>query len=101
MKHQPESKSVIEGQLLYNEIVNLIALLKDNSRFIYMPQERRLWTTTDVANYLGITYKYASEWIVTHHTFPDALRIPTKNGKRGHPRWYASEVMDWVAEQKE
>lgn len=60
-----------------------------------------LWNTKGVADYLGVTYKYASEQVVTHHTFPGALRLPTKKSTKGHPRWYAGEVIAWVAIHKE
>ena len=60
-----------------------------------------LWNTTDVANYLKVSYRYASEYIVTHHTFPNALRLPTQNHTKGHPRWYAAEVIAWAARYQE
>ena len=60
-----------------------------------------LWNTTDVAEYLKVSYRYASEYVVTHHTFPNALRLPNKNGRKGHPRWYASEVVEWAARYQE
>lgn len=60
-----------------------------------------LWTNSEVADYIGVTYKYANEYIVTHHTFPHPIRLPNKHGKTGNPRWYAGEVIDWVAKYRE
>lgn len=60
-----------------------------------------LWNTSDVADYIGIAYKYASEHIVTLHTFPNALRLPTRKETKGHPRWYAGDVIAWVSNHKE
>jgi hypothetical protein len=60
-----------------------------------------LWSTQDVADYLGHSYRYTSEYMVTHHTFPPAMRLPTKKNTKGHPRWYAGQVIAWVADNQE
>ncbi|MGH1486987.1 MAG: hypothetical protein ACRBCI_12265 [Cellvibrionaceae bacterium] len=79
----------------------LIAATLDKKITPKISSEITLWNTANIAEYLGVTHKYTSEYIVTHHTFPNAIRIPTKNGKKGHPRWYAGEVVEWVKKYKE
>lgn len=90
----------------YNEDIiarleQLIAAILDTKTKTPISLDVALWNTSDVAEYLKISYRYASEYIVTHHTFPNALRLPNKKEKKGHPRWYAIEVIKWVAGYKE
>ena len=63
--------------------------------------EIALWNTQEVADYFKASYRYTSEYIVTNHTFPGAIRLPNKEGKKGHPRWYAREVVEWAAKYQE
>lgn len=84
-------------EIIISRLDQLIAAVINTKTAPQIKIELTLWNTSDIANYLDVTYKYASEYIVTHHTFPGAMRIPTKNGKKGHPRWYAGEVIQWVS----
>lgn len=59
-----------------------------------------LWDTSDIADYIGNSYKYTSEYIVTHHTFPNAIRLKNRKGNPGRPRWYSKEVIERVATHK-
>ena len=79
-------------------IVSAVISLKPREQ---LQLKHTLWNCTQVAEHIGVTYKYANEYIVSHHSFPVAVRLPTKNGKQGHPRWYAQEVIDWVAKNRE
>lgn len=88
-------------EMIVSRLDQLIAAVINTKTAPQIKIELTLWNTSDVADYLGVTYKYASEYIVTHHTFPSAMRIPTKNGKKGHPRWYAGEVIQWVSSFQE
>lgn len=84
-----------------DKLDQLIAAVLDTKLTPKLRTDSVLWNTAEIANYLGVTYKYTSEYIITHHTFPCAMRVPTKNGKKGHPRWYAGEVIAWVAKHRE
>lgn len=64
----------------------LISVIIDEKISPKIPINKALWNTKQVADYLGLTYKYTGEHIVTHYTFPNALRMPTKNESRGYPR---------------
>ena len=86
---------------IINRLDTLIAATLDKKITPKISSDITLWNTANIAEYLGVTHKYTSEYIVTHHTFPNAIRIPTKNGKKGHPRWYAGEVIEWVKKYKE
>ncbi|MCO7225062.1 hypothetical protein [Pleionea sp. CnH1-48] len=84
-----------------NKLEQLISITLDCKVVPKVNLDMALWNTQDVANYIGVTYKYTSEYIVTHHTFPNALRMPSKNQTKGRPRWYAGEVIKWVASHQE
>ena len=66
-----------------------------------IPPENALWDIKDISEYIRISYKYTSEYIVSHHRFPIPIRLSTKDGRKGHPRWYAKEVMAWVQENRD
>ena len=87
--------------LISVKLDELIAAVLNSKITAKVGLEATLWNTTDVANYLKVSYRYASEYIVTHHTFPNALRFPTQNRTKGHPRWYAAEVIAWAAKYQE
>ena len=74
----------------------LIAVILDSKLRPRIQPDVILWDTKDISEYIGISYKYTCEYIVSHHKFPCAIRLPTKDGRRGHPRWYARDVIEWV-----
>jgi hypothetical protein len=53
------------------------------------------WTGEECANYFKVEKRTFMERIATHHTFPNPARVPTSDGRRCHPRWYAGEVIEW------
>lgn len=66
-----------------------------------VPLDIELWTIRHIAAYLHRTEKVTSERIVTLVGFPHAIRLPTKDGRRGNPLWRAAEVVEWVGKHKE
>ncbi len=84
-----------------DKLDQLIAAVLDTKMTPSISLDITLWNTSDVANYLKVSYRYTSEYVVTHHTFPNALRLPNKNDRKGHPRWYAAEVIAWAAHYQE
>ncbi|MCO7225069.1 hypothetical protein [Pleionea sp. CnH1-48] len=82
---------------LFSKFEQLIGAVLDSKVAPKVDIDKTLWETQDVANYLKLSYRYTSEYVVTHHTFPNALRFPTRNNTKGHPRWYAGEVIAWAA----
>lgn len=98
---EEKSKMVNDENLIISKLDELIAVLYKKNSTPSLGMEFTLWNNTDVASYIGVTYKYANEYIVTHHTFPNAIRLPTKSNSLGHPRWYAKEVIEWVSKNRE
>lgn len=96
-----ELQSDHSSDLIGVKLDELIAAVLNTKFTPKVGLDMTLWNTTDVANYLKVSYRYASEYIVTHHTFPNALRLPTQNKTKGHPRWYAAEVITWAAGYQE
>ena len=86
---------------IMDRLDQLIAAVLDNKSTPQIGLDVTLWNTTEVAEYFKVSYRYASEYIVTHHTFPNALRLPNKHNRKGHPRWYANEVIQWAANYQE
>jgi hypothetical protein len=82
----------------FDELINAVLDTKLSPK---LNLEVMLWSTQDVADYLSLSYRYTSEYIVTHHTFPHAMRLPTKKNTKGHPRWYAAQVIEWAATHQE
>lgn len=64
------------------------------------PIERTLWSSDDCADYLRVSPRHFMDRIACQHTFPNPVRVQTAEGKRGHPRWYAGEVMKWVEKHR-
>ncbi len=89
------------SELIVERLDQLIAATLDTQSRPQLSLDITLWDTRNIADYLGRAYKYTNEYIVTHHTFPNAIRISIKDGKKSHPRWYAGEVIEWVAQNKE
>ena len=61
-----------------------------------VPLDIALWSADDVAVYLGMTTKTVSNHVVTLPGFPQAIRLPSRTGGRGHPRWKAGDVIAWA-----
>ncbi len=60
-----------------------------------------LWCANDIAEYLKFSYKYTTEFIISHPSFPNAIRVSTtKSDKKCRPRWYVKDVKVWVAKHK-
>ncbi len=85
---------------LNQKIDDLLAKLDSknvNQSLIY---EHTLWDTATIAEYIGVSHKYAGEYLVTHHRFPNAVRVENNRGRKGFPRWYAKEVIAWVSQHR-
>ena len=91
----------ISNATVISKLDELIAVVIDSKYKSKVGLDNTLWNTKDIADYIGMSYKYVHEQIVSIHTFPEAIRLPTKKTKNGHPRWYAAEVISWVAKYRE
>jgi predicted DNA-binding transcriptional regulator AlpA len=68
---------------------------------IEKPEPDGLWKSTECADYLRVSHRQFVDRIMCLPSFPKPIRLPTKTGGKGHPRWYKQEVKKWVKEQKE
>ncbi len=57
-----------------------------------VPFDARLWTASDIGVYCDVSHRTVAERWAPRPDFPRAVRVAG-----GHPRWYASEVIEWVA----
>ncbi len=53
---------------IVNKLEELTAVVLDSKVSAKMTLDLTLWSTKDIAAYVGVSYKYASEHLVTHHT---------------------------------
>lgn len=97
-KHQNTEYVTIEA--LNIKLDKLIEVVSSRDLKSLEVNEYTLWDNAKVSEYVGVSYKYCNEYIVTHHAFPNPLRVENCLGKKGHPRWYAREVIHWVSEYR-
>lgn len=64
------------------------------------PPDKVIWTAEQCAEYLGISRRHYVDKVSKSWGFPAAIKLPTDTGSRGHDRWYAIDVQDWVSKQK-
>ena len=60
-----------------------------------IPLEAQYWAVKDIAAALRVSESQVYQRIVCQPSFPKPRRIPTTEG-RGHPRWRAVEVLEWI-----
>lgn len=59
-----------------------------------------VWDATDVAAYCKVRPRTVLEEYVKAPGFPEAIRPKLDGGRRGHPRWQATEVRAWWGKQR-
>ena len=62
--------------------------------------KNELWAASDIARYMRLSTSSIQSRVICRKDFPRAVRIPTDNGMGGR-RWYAKEVKEWVARNRE
>ena len=55
-----------------------------------------LWGVSEIADYLKLSEQHVRDNYVSRPEFPKAVRLPGKDGRRGHPRYKAAEVIRWA-----
>lgn len=64
------------------------------------PADKIIWTADQCADYLGISRRHYVDKVSKTWGFPAAIKLPTEIGSRGHDRWYAVDVQQWVSQHK-
>ena len=63
-------------------------------------EKAELWNASDVARYMRLSTSSVQSRVIARKDFPRAVRIPTDGGSGGR-RWYAREVKQWIARNRE
>lgn len=66
-----------------------------------VPLELQLWSLQQCADYLGRHIETVRETMASLPSFPRAIRLPARPGKRGHALYNAGEVIKWAHSFKE
>lgn len=66
-----------------------------------IPVELDLWSSKEIAAYLKRDIRVVREKICIMPGFPQAIRIPSPSGGKGHPLWKAAEIIDWATSFQE
>jgi predicted DNA-binding transcriptional regulator AlpA len=61
-----------------------------------IPIEVDLWGTKEIAAYLKMIASQVGQRYAPRPDFPKAIRLPTHDGHRSHPRWKAVDVIAWA-----
>lgn len=64
------------------------------------PADKIIWSADNCADYLGVSRRHYVDKVSKTWGFPAAIKLPTETGSRGHDRWYAVDVQQWVAQHK-
>ena len=73
----------------------ILAELKSQTVYHY-----EIWNADDIGKFLRLSRSSVQSRIICRKDFPRAIRIPTDNGSGGR-RWYANEVREWIAKNRE
>ena len=66
-----------------------------------IPLSVDLWGPDEIAAYLKMARRTVSEKITKLPGFPQSIYLPSGGPGRGHPRWKAKEVIEWVQKYQE
>jgi hypothetical protein len=55
-----------------------------------------LWTVKEISAFLKRSVRHTRDRIVKSSGFPTEVLIPSPNGGRSNPLWYADDVLNWV-----
>ena len=64
------------------------------------PADKVIWTAEQCAEYLGMSRRNFVDRVSKSWEFPAAIKLPSETGSRGHDRWYAIDIQNWVSTHK-
>jgi len=67
---------------------------------LQIPLEKQCWNAEECAAYLKMNKKTFLNSYAPHPKFPKAFRPKRADGGRGFPLWRATEVIEWLFNQK-
>lgn len=66
-----------------------------------IPIDVALWNAADCAAYLRTSESSFYSRVACLPGFPQPIRLPRPDGRKGHPRWKAREVIEWAERHQE
>lgn len=66
-----------------------------------LPLDVDLWGADEIARYLKMSKSQVTQRYIPRPDFPRAIRLPTADGHRSHPRWKAQEVIEWASRHQD
>jgi len=85
------------GQPISPDLIDRLAAAIAMHTARRIPLAVDLWSNAEIAAYLKVDQRQVSERYSCLPGFPRAIRI----GGKGHPRYRAAEVIEWVEGQME
>lgn len=82
-------------QAIDEEQINQLATTIAHRMHIMQTNEP-LWDAQDCADYMKVSRRHFVDRIANSPGFPKRVQLPTAEGRRGHPRWFAKEVEAWL-----
>jgi hypothetical protein len=86
--------TALPGDPLINTLQDILAELRKK----HVPDD--LWTADMIATYLHLGVGTVRNRVLSHPTFPRAVRIPTTDDGGGR-RWPGKEVIAWALKHRE
>lgn len=84
------------NDLDYDRLADAIALRLQT----LPPRSKVIWTAKQCAEYIGVGERHFADRLSKAFDFPAPIKLPTDRGRRGHARWYAVEVQNWIEKFK-
>lgn len=87
------SEVLVDGAALIQQIERLVSAVERPKRL-----DETLWSSEQIAQWLGLSKQTVEIRVVTRPGFPAALRpVESKQAQR---RWFASDVLEWARSNK-
>lgn len=84
------------NEIDYEKLADAIA----NKLRLLPPPDKIIWEAEQCAQYLRVSERHYVDRLSKSYGFPSPIKLPSEKGK-GHARWYAKDIQDWVLKQKQ
>ncbi|MAU41015.1 MAG: hypothetical protein CMF31_05265 [Kordiimonas sp.] len=64
-------------------------------------QNAEMWTLADIGEYMALSVSSVRSRVITHKTFPTAVRLPISEKGQGQRLWLSKEVKAWILRHRE